>query len=203
MRLSFLIPSLTSLFFLLPSVSSPQAPPPNTEHVATMRWRMIQSEHWYHIDPVRIETILLGDQTVVPGSPFRADDNWLNSLRVTIVNTSQKIIVGGQLQVAFPDSGNVSDTDPDAPLAIQLTVGSIPSQSLGNRGWTTSNSALPIVTIAPGQRYTFTLTRSLPGVNEAIVRRHLSHYPTRCWLHLQTIYFADGSTWSPGNPSSI
>jgi hypothetical protein len=164
------------------------------------KWRMVQVENLSPDDPVAILAVQLSGKPIRPGEPFRASDDWLSQLSVLVVNKSSKRLVAGRVQFGFPDTAsNRSGSAAYAPVALQKLMGVPPRKHrIDING---NEMVLPDsrkINILPGQTIGFSLKDNIPAIRQELTNIQSNGPVTRCWLHLLTFYFDDGTSWEPG-----
>lgn len=193
---------IATLLFVHPAAVVGQGTLPSGQAgslTAQNRWRMVQTERWSKDDPVFITSIDAGGNAVSPGIPFSAADNWFDDLRVTVTNRSTHTIVAGRLRLGFPEAMVQLGNQQNSTVGIQILAGSPPLAARTDVAGRVMEVPLSKrISIAPGQSYTFALKDDLESLRQKFARTHAQSSLTRCVLALQTFYFSDGSSWTPG-----
>jgi hypothetical protein len=100
--------------------------------------KSIEVERQHRDEPVVITSVTVGNIAIQcglvsgaadyqPVLPFDADDNWLQSTTLYLLNRTNKNIVYGQIALLFPETGDGSQQRPIA--TYNITFGQIPDMA--------------------------------------------------------------------------
>lgn len=158
--------------------------------------RLIGKIPW-KAEPVKIQKLGTKGNEIEIGKKFVEDDDWLNDLKATVKNTSNKVITRIEFQLSFPrPSGSESPT-----YVVSMIYGTDPSDKDFDN----------LKEVRPGEVAEVKLVQS----NVPLIKKDLADlgYPqpvTHAELKLESVTFIDGSMWSsdmifypdPANPKN-
>lgn len=193
----------------------PQEDPAVIQEESAAGMKTVRLEHHLPDDPVSIVRVLDGDADVTPagpgqdpitggpitratGKPFKASDDWLNSLVVVIKNFSDKEIVAGSFRLDFPQTGSGTENDPMTGWPVLL--GKEPEHALYNPNGEKRDQPTnqPPLDLLPGQELKVPLAPYYESLKQDLdAKGHPIGSITTCWVRLQFFYFADGTRWTP------
>lgn len=163
--------------------------------------RMVVLPDQYQADgyhpPVEFVTIKEGSEPVISRVSFKAGDDWLKNLSITVKNVSTKNIVRVEVHLTFLDTG---DGTRGRPYLLMDGV------QLGKTQDNHSHAANPPLDFQPGQELTLPFVSGLGDLSEGTVGQPLS--TIRRVQVTFSIFFADGTKWRDGvyekpNPAKV
>jgi hypothetical protein len=156
--------------------------------------RVIDKVSW-RSEPVKIEAIENNKRKVQLRQKFSADDDWLDGFKVTVKNTSDKVITRVVIQLSFLKASDLSGIEPT--YFVLMIYGSDPADKEFD----------PAKELAPGNTADVNLVRAnVPIIKEDL--KQLGYPDSRAQLKLEAVTFIDGTMWSgdiilypdPNNP---
>lgn len=168
--------------------------------------KMVYIDAQYRVDPVTITKVTVGDQQIQPGvstgarevrpgTPFRADEDWLKNMSVSLKNRTNKVIVRAELQLWFPDTG---DGSPSQPVTVHIiSVGRRPEiDSFASHGQKLQPEPgkTPLL-VAPGQTVVIHFVDDLDAMQSRVEETLSFAQVTRVAIQRLRVYFVDGMSW--------
>jgi hypothetical protein len=165
------------------------------------------------LSPVLITGVFFGDQVghqnvqcglldvsighAGPVVPFRASGNWLNHVSIRLMNRTDKVIVGAQLNVMFLDTGDCKHTSCAGAL---LQLGAIPSGVEKNGEKFGSGKPLDW---RPNESINIHLSDFSEELKSQLENRMPMEDVHKIAINHDPFYFADGMRWGAGNNFAV
>jgi hypothetical protein len=160
------------------------------------------------MDPVTVIKVTVGDQQIQPGvstagvrlvragTPFQADEDWLNNLSIVIRNRTDKAIVRAEIELFFPDTG---DGGPGKPVtAYTITLGQRPESGAftsDGRKLSRQLDKKPFF-FAPEQTFVVQLADYFDEIRSAVEEKTIVSEITRLVIQRTQFFFEDGMRWN-------
>jgi hypothetical protein len=157
--------------------------------------RQIDKVSW-RTEPIKIQKLATKGRNIELKKKFTEGDDWLDGLKVTVKNTSDKVITRIVIQLSFPKPG-ASDDEPT--YFVMMMYGHDPADEEFD----------PMKQVAPGSSAEVSLVRSnVPIIKQDLKQLGYADPVSRARLKLESVTFIDGSMWAgdtilysdPGNP---
>jgi hypothetical protein len=144
--------------------------------------RMIEKISW-RAEPIKIQKLETRGRPIEMGKKFAEDDDWLDGLKVTVKNTSDKVITRIVMGLTFPRPSGSSD---EATYLVEMMYGNDPADETFD----------VLKQVNPGATAEVKMIKS----NVPIIKQDLKQlgYPDpilRAQLKVQSVTFIDGSMW--------
>jgi len=127
---------------------------------------------------------------------------WLSKLRISVINTSSRAIIAGDVNIIFPETG---DGTPEHPLVgAVMNLGQPPATAFRRKDGTYGPLAdaaktREAILIQPGQTMEFH-SLAYPGGAQSGDAEQVAAYAaariSRARIEFRNFYFADGSKWT-------
>jgi hypothetical protein len=150
--------------------------------------REIKKLNWPK-EPVKIGKLKAKGATVILGEKFRADDDWVKELTISIKNISEKTITYLEIELSFPrDKGAPEETD----AHDRIIYGQYPA--LPGETATAHPDQPPI---RPGNTVDVVL-RDYEGIRKFLNETHYPVSINRLEVSVGDLVFDNGTKWSGG-----
>jgi thioredoxin-related protein len=128
---------------------------------------------------------------------FQSGSDWLEIMAAAVENLSNKVIVAGELDLRFPETGSGVKGDPFVEQMVDL--GLTPEHGLYAtvNGQRTEQHSSQQIAIKPGEQIRFALKPYGEAMRQSIERKEDFSKITTCRIGLGLFYFSDGTRWSP------
>lgn len=148
------------------------------------RERLIEKLSW-RTEPINIQKVESNGHSIEVGKMFLESDEWLDDLKVTEKNNSDKVITRIVLKLSFPRS---ADAPKDASTYfISLICGADPADKEFD----------PLKQLSPGATAEIAMIKSnVPIIKEDLINLGYAPPVAKAQLKIDTVTFIDGSMWS-------
>lgn len=180
---------------------------PQTQAYGVTTARLIEVDPQHRTDAVAITAVTIGGSPVQCGlvtsphdvqavTPIQADDDWLKNTTIVLLNRTNKMIVFGQIVLAFPETGAGTSENPQRVFAV--TIGRLPPSVAisGSTGKPLSQDPQRAsLLFAPGQKLEIHLADYIDQIRASIEAVVPSAVVTKCRIHMGSFVFDDGMRW--------
>jgi hypothetical protein len=141
-------------------------------------------------EPIAITSIKVNEQSVSFNKKFRADDEWLSGLVISIKNKSDKLILFASIRLQFPPS-------PSGPERISIYDMAQGNAALPTRPPTAEER---VVGFGPGETFEISLSpQQFRGFRDFLSATVHSSSIEKVDLSLSHVIFADDTMWYAGS----
>jgi hypothetical protein len=134
-------------------------------------------------------------------SPFKAGEDWLKDISITIKNTSPRKIVFVSVDAQLPDTGLGTPENPR--VAAGNSVGRKPEHAMYSAmtGKLQHDAQGNPIDLEPGADLVVPIVseKDYGDIKSLIEEKQNLSSVSRCEIWVTTVYFADGTKWSPGH----
>lgn len=177
--------------------------------------KMVYIDAQYRMDPVTIVKVTVGNQQIQPGmstaarvdqpaTPFQADEDWLKTMSISLLNRTDKIIVRAEIMLFFPDTGNGSIPQgriSPTVMMYTMTLGQRPeidSYASPGQKYAPEPDKQPIL-LAPGQTLVIHVADYVDAMQSLVEEKLPFSQVTRLAIRRFRFYFVDGMRWDDLN----
>ncbi len=141
-------------------------------------------------EPVKIKAIKINKKDVAAGKKFSGADDWLNGIRVTVENKSEKNVNHVSVLVVYARAEN-DEASKEAPFGDSITYGVSPFRK--------SSAPAQVQAIPPGGSVDLFLSEHTYNENNLVLKRlKYTKSIKKIELTVEEVGFEDGTAWSKG-----
>lgn len=150
---------------------------------------------------VAVTGVMNRGRLVEQDSPFKAGEDWLKDTSITIKNTSPRKIVFVSVDAQLPDTGLGTPENPR--VAAGNSVGRKPEHAMYSAitGKLQHYAQGDPIDLEPGAEIVVPIIseKDYGDIKSLIEEKQSLSSVSRCEIWITTVYFADGTKWSPGH----